>query len=140
MPYMKQSLVRKELKELMNKLVENPKNGITSIFVFAPETSLTLLSSSIDIDFNLISSHFNRLNMTIINQSGFGKLEWSFFKLSNAICILHPFDEAFQEPIVLSFICNNNIDISTITNTIESYIPTFKQKLTVLFGVDMVMI
>lgn len=134
------SYIRKELEELMNKLVENPKNGIKGIFVFAPETSLTLLTSSIavenkdHIDFNFISNNFNRMNMTAINQSGFGILEWSFFKLSNAICILHQFDDGFKEPLVLSFICDN-IDVSTIINTIESYIPTFREKIAVLFGV-----
>lgn len=140
MPSIKKSLVRTELEELMNKLVDNPKNGIKGIFVFAPDTSLTLLTSSIsvdnkdNIDFNFISNHLNRLNMSAINQSGFGTLEWSLLKLSNAIYILHSFDDGFKQPLVLSFICDD-IDISTIINTIESYLPTFSDKLAVLFGV-----
>ncbi|MEK8019203.1 MAG: hypothetical protein VSS75_020220 [Candidatus Parabeggiatoa sp.] len=110
----------------MTKLVAK---GIKGIFVFAPHNNLVLLSYPTTLDFKLISNTLSRLNLRAFKQSGLGKMESGFFQLSDGFLSLHILEQGFHRPIILSFVCDK-----TLMKKIESYLPTFKKKLAILFG------
>ena len=122
------SHARNKLNSLMSQLI---KKGVKGIFVIASKNSLVLVNSSTNIDSQLISNAFSRLNLQALKQSGFGKIKSGVFQFSDVVLNFHILEDKFHQPIILMFVCDYN---NVLMKNIEKCLPAFKKKLSVLFG------